>query len=39
MSEALAAIACCAPLGAPVLCDEEAAGTAELSRRSATRRA
>lgn len=32
MSEALAAIACCAPLGAPLLSDEEALATAELFR-------
>ena len=32
MSEALAAIACCAPLGASVLSDEEALATAEIFR-------
>ena len=32
MSEALAPIACCAPLDAPTLSDEEAGATAELFR-------
>lgn len=32
MSETLAPIACCAPLGAPTISDEEAGATAELFR-------